>query len=386
MAAFSPFPEVQGNETPAQAFFRVHGRAPNMFELQEQKTTNFDQLSNQFESARDMAQQGFGSVGFSADEILSEDFENRFGQQSGGKSGVKPSGNAFAMKGSGGGTFNTIGGGGTVTGGGTMINDPIPQGGSLSEFGTEQGSRPIDAVASQLGMKPFQAFQLAGQFGDPQQVIRQWAVSGIPPNVLNQGGGSGDPRTQFGGGGGGTGGGGISGGTGGGGATGDPRGVEEGTVTTPELPGGEEYPFRATPGYNFRVQEGQRALENSAAARGGLMSGNHLKDLTRFGQGLAEQEFQNVFNMLGALRGGGATQNISNAAGAMGSNVGNLLAQGGQARAGGILGGNQAMQGGIGGALGILGGSGIFDRFFGGGEPSGGGSTGGFGGFGGLGG
>ena len=49
------------------------------------------------------------------------------------------------------------------------------------------------------------------------------------------------------------------------------------------------------PSYQFRVQEGLRAIEHSAAAKGQLQSGNTLKDLTRFGQDLASTEYANAY-------------------------------------------------------------------------------------------
>lgn len=54
--------------------------------------------------------------------------------------------------------------------------------------------------------------------------------------------------------------------------------------------------FEADPGYAFRMAEGMKALERSAAARGGLLSGGTLKATQRFGQDLASQEYQNAFN------------------------------------------------------------------------------------------
>lgn len=48
------------------------------------------------------------------------------------------------------------------------------------------------------------------------------------------------------------------------------------------------------PGYAFRVGEGERGLEASAAARGVLNSGGTLKDIVNYGQNAASQEFQNV--------------------------------------------------------------------------------------------
>lgn len=50
------------------------------------------------------------------------------------------------------------------------------------------------------------------------------------------------------------------------------------------------------PGYAFRLSEGQKALDRSAAARGGMISGAALKAATRFGQDMGSQEFQNAYN------------------------------------------------------------------------------------------
>lgn len=67
------------------------------------------------------------------------------------------------------------------------------------------------------------------------------------------------------------------------------------------------------PGYQFRVREGQKALERSAAARGGLLSGGTGKALQRYGQESASQEFQNAYQRAlsqNELRyGRGLTQN-----------------------------------------------------------------------------
>lgn len=50
------------------------------------------------------------------------------------------------------------------------------------------------------------------------------------------------------------------------------------------------------PGYAFRIAEGQKAIERSTAARGGLQSGAALKAAARFGQEMGSQEYQNAFN------------------------------------------------------------------------------------------
>lgn len=49
------------------------------------------------------------------------------------------------------------------------------------------------------------------------------------------------------------------------------------------------------PSYQFRFNQGQNALENSAAAHGGLLSGNAGKALTDYGQNAASQEYANQF-------------------------------------------------------------------------------------------
>lgn len=94
------------------------------------------------------------------------------------------------------------------------------------------------------------------------------------------------------------------------------------------------------PSYQFRLQQGQGALENSAAARGGMLSGNALRALSDYGQNTASMEFGNIANRLAGLSGtgqataqnlGGFGQNTANAVG------GNML-NAGQARASGYMG------------------------------------------------
>ena len=54
--------------------------------------------------------------------------------------------------------------------------------------------------------------------------------------------------------------------------------------------------FQKDPGYDFRLQEGQKALERSASARGGLLGGGTLKALSRYGQDYASNEYNNAYN------------------------------------------------------------------------------------------
>lgn len=55
-------------------------------------------------------------------------------------------------------------------------------------------------------------------------------------------------------------------------------------------------PLTDDPGFQFRLQEGQKAIERSAASKGTLLTGKTLKDLTRWGQDYASNEYQNAWN------------------------------------------------------------------------------------------
>ena len=57
-----------------------------------------------------------------------------------------------------------------------------------------------------------------------------------------------------------------------------------------------KYDQNTDPGYGFRFSEGMKGLERGAAARGGLLSGAALKGITRYGQDMGSQEYQNAFN------------------------------------------------------------------------------------------
>jgi hypothetical protein len=137
------------------------------------------------------------------------------------------------------------------------------------------------------------------------------------------------------------------------------------------------------PGYKFRLQQGMDALQNSAAARGGLLSGNTAKALEDYSQNYASNEYSNVygralgeyqqqynqfqqnqanrFNRLGSLAGLGqisagqlgqagqsASGNISNILLGSGQQIGQSLQNAGAARASGYAGVANALGGGIG--------------------------------------
>ena len=56
------------------------------------------------------------------------------------------------------------------------------------------------------------------------------------------------------------------------------------------------YDQNTDPSYGFRFSEGMKGLERGAAARGGLLSGATLKGITRYGQDMGSQEYNNAFN------------------------------------------------------------------------------------------
>lgn len=141
--------------------------------------------------------------------------------------------------------------------------------------------------------------------------------------------------------------------------------------------------FTADPGYQFRMSEGQKAMERGAAARGGALSGGALRAMERYRQGVASDEYGNALqrfntnqntqygryidrynrfsneqntrlNRLQNLAGIGqsASNQLSTAGQNMAGNVGNNLMAGANATAAGIGGQAAARQAGINGVLG----------------------------------
>lgn len=119
--------------------------------------------------------------------------------------------------------------------------------------------------------------------------------------------------------------------------------------------------FQADPGYAFRLSEGQKALDRSAAARGGLISGSALKAAQRYGQDMGSQEYQNAFNryqaerqaQLGPLQSlAGVGQTTAQSLGASGAAnaaaMGNYLTGGAAASAAGQVGAANAVSSGLG--------------------------------------
>jgi hypothetical protein len=122
--------------------------------------------------------------------------------------------------------------------------------------------------------------------------------------------------------------------------------------------------FQQDPGYAFRLSEGMKALDRSAAARGGLLSGATLKGAQRYGQDLGSQEYMNAFNRyqternaqlnpLQSLAGVGqtATNTLTGAAGQMGQNLATGYGNVANARASGYVGGTNALTSALGTGL-----------------------------------
>jgi hypothetical protein len=145
---------------------------------------------------------------------------------------------------------------------------------------------------------------------------------------------------------------------------------QAGVNALPELVAASRYTpfgmeqFQADPGYGFRLKEGLRALDQSAAARGGLLSGNQLRGVTQFGQDLASQEYTNAFNRyqaeraarlnpLQSLTGMGLTTaaNVAGQAGTYGQNMAQNAAQMGNIRASGYMNTANALTGALGQGL-----------------------------------
>lgn len=116
--------------------------------------------------------------------------------------------------------------------------------------------------------------------------------------------------------------------------------------------------FTKDPGYDFRMKEGQRGLDSSAAARGGALSGAAIKASERYNQDYASGEYQNAYNRFNADRTArfnrlsslaGVGQTATNQVGAQGAQTANTISENqigaGDARASGYIGQGNAMSG-----------------------------------------
>jgi hypothetical protein len=111
--------------------------------------------------------------------------------------------------------------------------------------------------------------------------------------------------------------------------------------------------FFASPDYQFNLNEGQKAIDRSAAARGGLLSGGAVKEGERYASGLASREYSNFVDRLMQQAGLGATGiGASASAGANTAGiVSNAAQNGANARGSAYLTGgaaiNNSLQGGL---------------------------------------
>lgn len=65
--------------------------------------------------------------------------------------------------------------------------------------------------------------------------------------------------------------------------------------------------FVQSPGYQFRLDEGNRAIQNSLAAQGRVFSGGAVKAATEFSQGVASDEWNRYLSGIQSLAGVGVT-------------------------------------------------------------------------------
>lgn len=75
--------------------------------------------------------------------------------------------------------------------------------------------------------------------------------------------------------------------------------------------GGDVSQLQIDPGFEFRRQEGERAIARQAAAAGSFGGGGNLRDFARFNQGLASQEFGNALQRLVGLQQIGSAANLN---------------------------------------------------------------------------
>jgi len=126
--------------------------------------------------------------------------------------------------------------------------------------------------------------------------------------------------------------------------------------------------LESTPGYQFTLQQGERATQNAYAAQGLGSSGAALKGAANYAEGLAgttyQQQFQNyldqnrqIFNMLSGLAGTGLSAGGALAGVGLqtGSQIGNTLTSGAAAQAAGQVGSANALTSALSGLTGSAG-------------------------------
>lgn len=113
--------------------------------------------------------------------------------------------------------------------------------------------------------------------------------------------------------------------------------------------------YTSSPGYDWQMQQGQRAIDGSAASRGNLFSGATLRAQQQFGQGLAAQDYGQWLAGLSGIAGSGQNAAAGQATALTNNNamVNSALGSIGDARAAGAIGGANAFSDAVGNATGI---------------------------------
>jgi hypothetical protein len=141
------------------------------------------------------------------------------------------------------------------------------------------------------------------------------------------------------------------------GTYGDPNDPTYGSLTQPFDV--EQFYKYEDPGYAFRLQQGQQAVLNGAAAGSGAVTGSALKDLLGYNQDMASTEYGNAFNRYQTQQGNifqrlmgiaQLGQNSASNTGAQGTtaagNAGANISNAGTATGSGIVGGANAIANG----------------------------------------
>lgn len=103
------------------------------------------------------------------------------------------------------------------------------------------------------------------------------------------------------------------------------------------------------PGYQFGLSEGNRLLQGSAAAKGGLYSGAAMKAMDRYGADYAMTKLNDAMNRYNTLSGSGqtATQSTASAGQNYANQAGNNITNAGNARASSYMGGANILSGAL---------------------------------------
>lgn len=88
------------------------------------------------------------------------------------------------------------------------------------------------------------------------------------------------------------------------------------------------------PSYEWRVDQGVKAMDKSATARGNLFSGAAAKALTEYGQNMGSQEYQNAYNR--ARDTYMTNMNTQKSLAGVGQDATNMVSQAGQNMASGV--------------------------------------------------